>query len=354
MDTPFHSYEKIPETPRQWGLDEAGERALERAVWVVTEKIHGANFCLVTDGRTVRCANRRHFLAPDEPFFGYQRLLARLEQPVRAAWALARREWPGLERLAVYGELFGGVYPHPDVPPDPLVQPVQTGVCYAPSVEFCAFDMAAEQAAARTYLDYDQTLALCHAAGIMAAEPLLRGGYSAALAYPVGFSTTIPARLGLPPLAEPNLAEGVVIKPLRALTLDGARGPLRPVLKKKIAQFAEDRRYSAAQKWEAARPDPGTEELARLEWLAYNLITENRLHSAVSKIGPGRPRDGRHAQRLFRLLRDDVLEQLAEEQPAALAHLRPDERARLSGFVENELRTLLKRAGASPREGQGG
>lgn len=347
MHQPFYSYEKIPESPRQWGLDEAGERALERAVWVVTEKIHGANFCLVTDGRAVRCANRRHFLAPDEPFFGYQRLLARLEQPVRAAWALARRERPGLERLALYGELFGGAYPHPDVPPDPLVQPVQTGVYYAPSVEFCAFDLAAEQGARRAYLDYDQALAICREAGVMAAEPLLRGGYSAALAYPVGFGSTIPARLGLPPLAQPNLAEGVVIKPLQALTVAGGRGPLRPVLKKKIAQFAEDRRYSAAQKWEAVRPDPGAAELARLEWLAYNLVTENRLRSAVSKLGPGRPRDGRHAQRLFRLLRDDVLEQLAEDQPEALARLRPDERARLTGFVDNELRGLLKRAGGA-------
>jgi hypothetical protein len=42
----FTSYEKIAETPDQWQLDEAGFRQLEKVTWVVTEKIHGANFCI--------------------------------------------------------------------------------------------------------------------------------------------------------------------------------------------------------------------------------------------------------------------------------------------------------------------
>ncbi|HEU4326717.1 MAG TPA: RNA ligase family protein [Roseiflexaceae bacterium] len=337
----FTSYEKIPESPRQWGLDEAGERALAKVAWVVTEKIHGANFCLVSDGQRVQCANRKNLLAPDEEFFGYQRLLARLEGPALLAFALVRRTVPQARSVAIYGELFGGAYPHPDVPPDPLAQPVQTGVYYAPSIEFCAFDIAVEGPAGRVYLDDAPMRAVCREAGIFAAEPLLTGPYSAALDYPVGFDSTVPRRLGLPPLAEPNRAEGVVIKPAQALLLPGARGPLRPVLKKKIAEFAEDQRYSGAQKWSTPRV-AAPDSLDELRWAAFNMVTQNRLRNAVSKIGPGRRGDGRHTQRLFRLLRDDILEQLSEEQGAALAALGPAQRQQLTLFIETELRTLLR------------
>jgi hypothetical protein len=39
-------------------------------------------------------------------------------------------------QLSVYGELFGGSYPHPFVPVEEAVSAVQTGVWYAPDVEF--------------------------------------------------------------------------------------------------------------------------------------------------------------------------------------------------------------------------
>ena len=47
-------------------------------------------------------------------------------------------------RVLLFGELCGGRYPHPDVPPDPRVEAVQTGVWYSPTVEFYAFDIALE------------------------------------------------------------------------------------------------------------------------------------------------------------------------------------------------------------------
>ena len=48
---PYFPYEKIADTLDAWlGDDEAAYRALRGATWIATEKIHGANFCLVTDG----------------------------------------------------------------------------------------------------------------------------------------------------------------------------------------------------------------------------------------------------------------------------------------------------------------
>lgn len=88
------SYEKIAESPDQWYLDEAHWRALEKVSWVVTEKIHGVHFCMITNDTTISGASRKHLLAPGESFFEYQRVLQRLEQQIHQLFHLTRRPEP--------------------------------------------------------------------------------------------------------------------------------------------------------------------------------------------------------------------------------------------------------------------
>ena len=52
------TYEKIAESTDQWHLDETHYRILEKTRWVVTEKIHGAHFCIVADGSIIAGASR--------------------------------------------------------------------------------------------------------------------------------------------------------------------------------------------------------------------------------------------------------------------------------------------------------
>lgn len=344
---PFSSYEKIAESPREWRLDEAGFRLLGRQRWVVTEKIHGANFCLLSDGATLACANRRRLLGPGDDFFGHLGVVGRL-RPAALELALAVRRRHGADFALIYGELFGGGYPHPAVAAAPGAQPVQTGVWYAPAAEFCAFDLALGwRDRPRRYLGYGEALELFAAAGLFCAEPLLVGGYAQAMAYAERFESTIPRRLGLPPLPRPNLAEGVVIKPLEALLVDGPRGPLRPVLKKKIAEFAEDRRFHQAARPHAA--PAGQSAADALAFAAFNLITENRLLAAFSKIGPRRPGQPSRGAELFGLLVDEVLDALRETHADAWHALADAERAALAGFVRQETGRLLKVFFASER-----
>lgn len=338
------SYEKIAESPDQWHLDEAQFRALEKTRWVVTEKIHGAHFCVLTDGSTLAAASRKHLLAPGESFFEYQRVLKRLQAQMYQLFALARGLYPRLTWLSIYGELFGGGYPHPEVAPVASLQPIQTGVYYAPDIEFCAFDLAiAGERLSATYLDYDQTVALCQSAGLFYAAPLLIASYQETLSYPIEFTSTIPVRLGLPPLSQDNRAEGVVIKPLKALTIPTKKGPIRPILKRKIAAFAEDGRFHQAQKWSlpvsAFRPS----NLDLLKWEALNHLTENRLRSAISKLGYRGTREPSKSHQLFHLLIADVLEQLEISQPDLLATLSLAEKRELLAAIQQEARPLLKR-----------
>jgi Rnl2 family RNA ligase len=340
----FTGYEKIAEATEEWQLDEAGYRQLAKVPWVVTEKIHGANFCFLTNGHMVWGANRKHILQPTDDFFHFQRVLEKLRHPILQAFIASKKRFLQLKWLSIYGELFGGGYPHPDVPPDPSVQPIQTGIWYAPSITFCAFDLAIETDALptpRTYVDYDIALSICEEAGILCAAPLFIGGYQEALAYPLGFDSTIPARLGLPPLPGANKAEGVVIKPLKTLLVETKKGAIRPVLKKKIPEFAEDKRFSEAQKWSV--PSPTTQSnLDLLKWEAFNLVTENRLQSAVSKVGALAAGDGQRVQRVFSIFAEDVFEQLERTQEARLATLRQEEQAQLRAYVFEEARKLFK------------
>lgn len=135
---PFVPYPKIADSLAAWQADDADRRALDKQVWVASEKVHGANLCIGTDGTAIEIAKRRVVLALGKPFFAYERAIGPLVAAVRRlARALGDAAW-----VLIYGELFGGHYPHPPVVPVEGVAPVQTGVHYAPNVRFCAFDLA--------------------------------------------------------------------------------------------------------------------------------------------------------------------------------------------------------------------
>ena len=127
-------------------------------------------------------------LSQDEDFFHYQVIVEQLRETLWQVYHLTKASFPQMSRVSIYGELFGGYYPHPDVPPNLSVQPVQTGVWYAPSLTFCAFDLLIEgDVVPRAYMDYDTAMQLFQAAGLFYAAPLFIGSYQEALAYPLGF-----------------------------------------------------------------------------------------------------------------------------------------------------------------------
>ena len=338
----WNSYKKIAESLDQLHLDEAHYRTLEKTSWVVTEKIHGAHFCIVTDGKTIAGASRKHLLAPGETFFEYQRVLQRLEQRIYQLFQFTDQIYPQLGWLSLYGELFGGSYPHPEISPVAGLQPIQTGIYYTPDIEFCVFDLAISSARlAHTYLDYDQSIALLQRADLSYARPLFIGSLQEALHFPIEFPSTMPALFGLPPLLQENKAEGVVIKPLKTLTISATKGPVRPIFKRKIAAFAEDRRFHQAQKW-SPPPVSTYGPLELLNWEAFNQLTENRLRSAISKIGYRGPREPSQSRQVFQLLIADVLEELETHQPDLFNALTATEKLQLLTAIQEESRKLLK------------
>ncbi|MEM9922537.1 MAG: RNA ligase family protein [Cyanobacteria bacterium P01_D01_bin.50] len=312
-------YEKIPENPNQWNLTLEDYRNFKKTDWVVTEKIHGANFGIVTDGWQVRFAKRKEFLNSEDNFFGYQLLQDKLILQAKEIFKILQVERINLQKVLIYGELFGGEYPHSEVTPIPGVQAIQTGIYYSPKIEYCAFDIAAfanESNCEKIYLDYDEALRIIEKVGMMAAKPLFIGKYEEAASYNIEFESTIPAILNLPQLQQANIAEGVVIKPVKSFYIETRKGRIRPIIKHKIPEFAEDSRYHQAQKWIYQNTVIENQELSFEDELLQELltlVTVTRLNNVISKFGRVASHEFEKQQQLIDLLKKDVLESFQEE-----------------------------------------
>lgn len=350
-DWTYVGYEKISESLNKWNFTESDYRVFKKTNWVVTEKIHGANFGIVTDGSEVRFAKRKEFLQPDEDFFDYQSLKSQLVEQAKEIFKILHTEQNNLLKVFVYGELFGGEYPHPDVPAVPHVQAVQTGIYYSPKIEYCAFDMAIEvkgNPLTRVYLDYDKALSLFQQVGMMGVQPLFMGRYEDALAYSPELDSTIPALLGLPKLPFKNRAEGVVIKPSKSIYVETYKGKVRPILKIKIPEFSEDSRFHQATKWISQKfksiPSPtqglSIEEELSQEMLA--LVTGTRLTNVISKIGRVSGSDGGRKQQLVQLLIQDVLETFNEEWESIFSALSGESQKILMEQLHHESQKLVE------------
>jgi Rnl2 family RNA ligase len=295
------AYPKIP-TARQLGsgLSAGGP-------WIATEKIHGAQLVIASDGTTTRVGKRKAWLAGDEPFFGWQLLRPAFEQAARAALA------DGAATVRVYGELYGGHYPHPDVPPVPGASAVQTGVWYAPDVRFAVFDVLdhADPGDDGVYRAYAAAARVAAEAGLDVVPLLARGTRASLDTVPVRFPTTVPAGL---PAIDGNLAEGVVLRP------DAALPPRdRTVVKAKIDEF-DEQRFGESLPWDPYTRIPAA-DLARI---AAGLVNGPRVASARSKVGPGE---------LLDEIVLDVLVDLSEAYPAAVAALDADGQAAIEDAV---------------------
>ena len=323
-------YPKIVQSTRLFAPD-----ASDGGEWVVTEKIHGANFSLVVRGEEVRFASRGRILDPSDDFFGFrsQGVAERLRPLARAVCkALIEQGIAGTDAsVVVYGELCGGMYPHADVPAVRGAASVQRGCWYSPHLTFVGFDVALgtsedDGRAPLRFLDFDVASAAAAAAGLQFAAPLCRGTLARCLDHPVKFKSTLPATLGLPPLDD-NWAEGVVIRPVRepVMGVSPAEGGRR-LFKRKIAEFSEKQYQNDA--WRDARfgkvgsggaagggavaiPWAETENALRYELLAA--VSEPRLASVLSKIGRVDTADRQQCRAVFDDLVRDVEEALVED-----------------------------------------
>ena len=152
----FKKYNSIENTFNKDFMDKIKSEGLDSLQYVVQEKVHGANCCFITDGKEVRFAKRTGLVESGEMFYNYEELLERYCGKVIRMYNRIREKHFDIKSILIYGEMFGGKYPHSDVKNDLKVMNIQKGVYYCPIHEFYAFDLYIRSAESGRYLSVDE------------------------------------------------------------------------------------------------------------------------------------------------------------------------------------------------------
>jgi Rnl2 family RNA ligase len=331
----FKKYTSIENTYDQDLMESIRSEGYENKTFVVQEKVHGSNCCFITDGQNVRFAKRTGFVEADEKFYNYEELLVRYNDKIINLFRRVQSTYADLQSLSVFGEMFGGTYPHPEVQNYPKIMNIQKGVFYAPVHDFYGFDLYISIAETSRFLPVDETNTFFEAENFFYAKTLFQGNLDECLQYPNAFRSHIPEWLGLPPLDD-NICEGIVIRPAEPVYLEtGAR----LLLKSKNSRFAEKKSVKKREPTLFVEPTY-SEPLAELLPVAEAYVTENRLNNVVSKIGHvSIPKD---MGKLIGLLSKDALDDFLKEHSGRYALLEKREQKILNTYVNKHVISLLK------------
>ena len=333
---PFKKYSSIENTFDKDFVEKVFIEGYDKQEFVVQEKVHGSNVCLVTDGKTVSFGKRTGLMEAGEKFYDYEELLERYISKAITLFSIVKEALPGIGTITIFGEMFGGKYPHPDVKNDSKISIIQKGVSYCPIHEFYAFDLYAANEETGRFLSVDEANGFFEKGGFFYARTLFRGTLSECLKYPNLFQNRISGWLGLPPI-EGNICEGIVIRPVEpAYLCNGSR----VLLKSKNERFAEKKSVKKREPKLFVEPSY-SEALNNLLPVTEQYVTENRLNNVVSKIGHiSVPKD---TGKLIGLFSKDILDDFLKEHSGNYATIEKSEQKILNRHINSLATDLIKK-----------
>lgn len=254
--------------------------------WYGFEKIHGSNVSFVSDGDSFGWCKRTAALTPQEKFPGIDSVCERysdiLKKAVRGICATDDARFPVGTVFYLYGELFGGCYDHPDIPPNKGARKIQKGISYTPDNEFLVFDMMYKNKnSCYNFVAVEEMLQLCQrfkiphvpvyskAMGVHSLEELLKLENHTA--------TEIHQLFGLPEPVNGKWAEGLVLRPNKTFFLEEGG---RAIIKFKSPFFSE-----VSKTTNAFVPDKVSEIVKNGTVAIQDYLTQNRYDALVSKCG---------------------------------------------------------------------
>jgi len=332
----FKKYNSIENTFDKDFMEKIFLEGYDKQEFVVQEKVHGSNVCLVADGKTVSFGKRTGFIETGEKFYDYEELLERYTPKAIALFSIVKEALPDIGTITIFGEMFGGKYPHPDVKNDSKISVIQKGVSYCPTHEFYAFDLYVTNEETGRFLSVDEVNGFFEKGGFFYAKTLFRGTLNECLKYPNLFQSQISGWLGLPPI-EGNICEGIVIRPVEPTYL---RNGSRVLLKSKNAHFAEKKSVKKREPKLFVEPSY-SESLNNLLPIAEEYVTENRLNNVVSKIGQiSVPKD---TGKLIGLFSKDILDDFLKEHSGNYASIEKSEQKILNRHINSLATNLIKK-----------
>lgn len=304
----FKRFPSIDNSYRKKFLDKIKYEGLDGGLFIVQEKVHGANFSFWINKDTIKCAKRSGFIKDDERFYSHDKVLDFYQKNLREMFEFLNKRLPEVEEVVVFGELYGGSYTHPEVPKS-NERAVQKGVQYSAIQDFIAFDLVING----TYQPYDTLSKILDKHNIPYLKTLFSGTLQECLEYPNLFQTTLPKENGLPEI-EDNVCEGVVIRPEKPLFLyDGSR----VIIKNKNERFTEKIKNKKPKEPKIIS-EPATKAIEQVS----EYINENRLRNVISKIGEIGQKD---FSKLMKAFTADIIEEIIKDDESFFDSLGDDD-----------------------------
>ncbi|MGO4710219.1 RNA ligase, Rnl2 family [Chryseobacterium sp. 2TAF14] len=327
----FKTYNSIENAYQTRVIDQIRMQGFWDEVFIVQEKVHGANFSFFTDGNEIKIGKRTAFIEKDEKFFNAHQILERYRKNVIEVFEKVKTMHSDVETVVIYGELFGGGYKHKEVEPVKDAVKVQKGIDYAPYNEFYAFDIKLN---GTTYLDTDLVNEIFEETGFFYAKILFQGTLEEALKFPNDFDSKIPAWLGLPEI-ESNMCEGTIVKTLKTRYFGNGS---RVILKNKNEKWTE--KSKMVKKDRPVQKEVNFSEKAQNIWEEIQkYATTNRLNNVVSKIGDFEPK---MIGKVIGLFAKDILEDFEKDFPDVFTTIEKDEQKRINKKLNSLVIDLVK------------
>ncbi len=334
----FKTYNSVENAYQARVIDQIRIQGFGDEVFIVQEKVHGANFSFFTDGKEIKIAKRTAFIEKDEKFYNAHQILERYRKNVIEVFEKVKIIYPNIETVVIYGELFGGGYKHKEVTPVKDAVKVQKHIEYAPYNEFYAFDIKLN---GTTYLDTDFVNQIFEETGFFYAKILFQGSLEEALKFSNAFDSQIPAWLGLPEIAN-NKCEGTIVKTLKTRYFGNGS---RVILKNKNEKWVEKSKVVRKQNTTVQKQINFSEKAQNIWEEIQKYATTNRLNNVVSKIGEFEPK---MIGKVIGLFAQDILEDFEKDFPNAFTTIEKEEQKRINkklnslviDNVKEELMTL--------------
>lgn len=323
-DKIFERYNSIENSYQKKTIDYITEQGFTKGDFSVTEKIHGANFSAWITASEIKYGKRSGMIKDGEDFYAFKHVVEPLESSFAGLFKTLNTGPDSV--VGVYGELFGGGYPHPDVPRVNGRSQIQSEVAYGPDNYFMIFDIMVDG----QLLEVDEVFHHCDKYNLLRTQELFRGPLAEALQYANDFPTGFPKTLGLPEI-EGNISEGVVIKPLTPKFLMSGK---RVILKNKNAKFSENSNKVAKE----PLPDL-TEPSQKVLDDMTTYICKARLQNVISKIGVVGEKD---FGKLMGLMQKDLIEDYIKDFEGALTDLDKVEKKRVTKTVGQRVASLIR------------
>ena len=307
----FKKYNSIENSYRaafieRW-VNNCPELLLEK--FIVTEKIHGANFSIMITKDSIEYGKRTSKLESGESFFDWENVVVKYEDIFKKIQLHLISE--GLESIRLFGELFGSN--------------IQKGVDYGREKQIRIFDAYINE----NMLTQSQLIDLLNYLEIFEMFVPIIGIFDSleeALSVDITFNSTLNN-------LDDNICEGVVIKPFDKLYKSTDGTPF--YLKKKNEKFSEKNRSK-----KVVTDFSKSKEYQKEIEVYTSYLNTNRLDSIFSKFG--RIEEPSQIGKYIKYMLDDAKDDYLKDNKDAFLNLTEKERGKLFSVTGSMVVPMLK------------